>query len=60
MLDPSFALSASICSLLFAIVQEDGARLFNAGMGSVQCLLLAQSGHWKMSGLTSAQVQNVG
>ena len=40
MLDPSFTLSASI-HLLFAIVQEDGARLFNAGMGSVQCLLLA-------------------
>jgi hypothetical protein len=42
MLDPSFTLSASIY-LLFAIVQEDGARVFNAGMGSVQCLLLALS-----------------
>jgi hypothetical protein len=55
MLDPSFTLSASIY-LLFAIVQEDGARLFNAGMGSVQCLLLAQrrsagtSAIWSRSG----------
>jgi hypothetical protein len=48
--NPSFTLSASIY-LLFAIVQEDGARLFNAGMGSVQCLLLALIGGPGMSAL---------